>query len=150
MLILVAKAPSVNLDIINDILTLTAEERQRSFYRCTSVKGQEIKLNLKRGTTLKNGDVLMSARDETGQIAYIQIKAKPEPVITVTASEPLHLLQAAYHLGNRHIALEIQPTYLRLSPDSVLQAMLEQMPVNLTEEIVPFHPEAGAYRHGHT
>ena len=147
MLTLVAKAPLVNLDIINDILTLTAEERQRSFYRCTSFKGQEIKLNLKRGTTLKDGDVLMSAGDETGQSTYIQIKAKPEPVITVTASESIYLLQAAYHLGNRHIALEIQPTYLRLSPDPVLQAMLEKMPVNLTEEIAPFHPEAGAYSH---
>ena len=138
-----------NPDTIDDTLTLTAEERQRSFYRCTSVKGKAIKLNLKRGTTLKDGDVLMSAGDEIVPTTYIQIKAKPEPIITITASEPLYLLKAAYHLGNRHIALEIQPTYLRFSPDPVLKAMLEKMPVDLTEEIAPFHPESGAYSHDH-
>jgi urease accessory protein len=59
-------------------------------------------------------------------------------------------LKAAYHLGNRHVAVEITPTYLRLSPDPVLQTMLEQLGVEIKEEISPFQPEAGAYGHNHS
>jgi urease accessory protein len=52
-------------------------------------------------------------------------------------------------LGNRHVPVEIAPTYLRLSPDSVLKAMLEQLGVEVREEVAPFEPETGAYGHSH-
>jgi urease accessory protein len=93
---------------------------------------------------LQDGDLLQA---QTGEI--LQIVAKPEPVLTVTAKHPRHLLRAAYHLGNRHVPLEIAPTYLRLSPDPVLQHMLEQLGVAITEEMTPFYPEKGAYGHSH-
>lgn len=147
MLTLVEKITSLDPTLVADRLALTAEERQRSFYRCTSLQGTDIKLNLKRGSVLKDGDILRTASEETGQSTYILVTAKPEPVITVTASQPLDLLKAAYHLGNRHIALEVQEHYLRLSPDSVLEQMLSTMPVVITKEIEPFHPETGAYSH---
>jgi urease accessory protein len=102
-------------------------------------------LRLPRGTVLKDGDLL---RSQTGEI--IKIAAKPEPVMTVVANNPLDLLRAAYHLGNRHVSLEIATTYLRLSRDRVLQTMLERLGLTVTEEVVPFQPEIGAYhQHGH-
>ncbi|MFW6359207.1 MAG: urease accessory protein UreE [Chroococcales cyanobacterium] len=125
-------------------LSLSAEERTRSRYRFDSPTGKALFLRLPRGTILQHGDLLQS---EQGEI--LQILAKPEPVLTVTAKTPFELLRAAYHLGNRHVPLEITPDYLRLSPDSVLKRMLEQLGVTVTEEIAPFFPEIGAYGHSH-
>jgi urease accessory protein len=80
----------------------------------------------------------------------VRVIAKPEPVVTVTAHDPLSLLRAAYYLGNRHVPVEVEPNYLRFSPDSVIEAMLMPMPVQLCHEILPFFPEAGAYAtHAH-
>ncbi|MCU0532643.1 MAG: urease accessory protein UreE [Hydrococcus sp. Prado102] len=124
-------------------LSLTAEERTRSRHRFETPDAQELFLRLPRGTVLQDRDLL---RSQSGEI--IQIIAKAEPVLTVTARHPLDLLKAAYHLGNRHVSLEIAPTYLRLSPDSVLKGMLEHLGVTIIEEIAPFQPEIGAY-HGH-
>jgi urease accessory protein len=126
-------------------LTLTAEERSRSRHPFQTDAGQVVYLNLPRGMTLRNGDRLQS---ESGEVA--EIFAKPEPVITVTAKHPIDLLQAAYHLGNRHVAIEITETCLRLSPDSVLQNLLAHRGLQMIEEIAPFQPETGAYgSHNH-
>lgn len=127
-------------------LTLTAEERTRSRHYFDTNEGQGIYLRLPRGTVLQHGDILRSA---DGQM-LVRILAKPEPVLTVTAQTWLNLLRAAYHLGNRHVSLEVTETYLRLSPDPVLQAMLQQMGLQIIEETVPFQPEAGAYGQGHS
>ncbi|NJO77433.1 MAG: urease accessory protein UreE [Cyanobacteria bacterium RM1_2_2] len=127
-------------------LSLTAEERTRSrhyFETDETIDGEGVHLNLARGTVLRHGDVLRSEDGKT----LVQIVAKPEPVMTVLASTPLDLLRAAYHLGNRHVPLEVKETYLRLSPDPVLRSMLEQMGVQITEDVLPFEPEAGAYNH---
>lgn len=126
-------------------LALTAEERTRSRHHFETEQGQGLYLNLPRGTVLSHGDLL---RSDDGQV-LVRIVAKPEPVMTVIASTPLALLKAAYHLGNRHVSLEVTETYLRLSPDPVLKAMLEQLGVQVTEAVLPFQPEAGAYGHHH-
>lgn len=124
-------------------LPLTAEERQRSRARHCAPDGQVLELHLPRGTVLQDGDWLES---DTGEL-LLQIQAQPEPVLTVRADTPLALLQAAYHLGNRHVPLEITPTYLRLSPDPVLETMLNHMGLAVIPETHPFHPEPGAYGH---
>lgn len=126
-------------------LSLTAEERTRTRHRFVTPDGQSLYLRLPRGTVLQDGDLLQS---EAGDVV-IQIAAKPEPVLTVTASNAVDLLRASYHLGNRHVPLEVTLGYLRLSPDPVLQAMLEQLGVEVQEEVVPFQPETGAYGHSH-
>ncbi len=79
----------------------------------------------------------------------VQVVAKPEPVLTVTADSLLALLQAAYHLGNRHVPLEITSQYLRLAPDPVLQAMLMHLGVTVRSELAPFLPTGGVYYHSH-
>ncbi|AFZ17763.1 urease accessory protein UreE [Allocoleopsis franciscana] len=137
---------SAEVDIpVSFSLALTAEERTRTRHRFEVPEGQVIYLRLPRGTVLHNGDLLKS---EGGDVV-VRIVAKPEPVITVTSQTPVDLLRASYHLGNRHVPLEVTPHYLRLSPDPVLQAMLEQLGVAVKEEVLPFQPERGAYGHHH-
>ena len=151
-------------------MALTADERTRSRYRyrisseitdsgeavvdfsttnCVPPQPDEIYLELPRGTVLRHGDCL--GGDEHQQI--LRIVAKPESVLTVraaaSAQPDLQLLRAAYHLGNRHVALEVGTDYLRLAPDSVLEAMLHQLGVTVTAETAPFQPETGAYGHHH-
>lgn len=125
-------------------LELTADERTRSRHRFDSREGQPVYLQLPRGTVLRDGDLLQS---EDGLV--VRVLAKPEPVLTVRAETERHLLQAAYHLGNRHVPLEIQLTYLKLSPDPVLRDMLEHRGLQVVEEVQPFQPETGAYGHNH-
>jgi urease accessory protein len=126
-------------------LLLTAEERTRSRHNFTTQEGKAVYLQLPRGTVLRAGDLLT----DTAGDAIVQVVAAPEPVLTVTATHALDLLRAAYHLGNRHVALEITTYYLRLSPDPVLKSMLEKLGLQVVEEVVPFQPEMGAYHHHH-
>src|SRR6185369_17797483 len=98
------------------------------------------------------GDVLVA---EDGSL--IKVIATPQPVMVIRAcaehGSPFDLLRAAYHLGNRHVALDLQPDRLQIEPDHVLADMLRQMHLIVTEELAPFEPESGAYGgqagHGH-
>jgi urease accessory protein len=126
-------------------LALTAEERTRSRHRFETENGEVVFLRLPRGTVLRDGDILQD--EANGNL--IRVVAKPEPVLTVVASNQLLLMRAAYHLGNRHVPVEITSTYLRISPDVVLRTMLEHMGLAVTAEILPFQPELGAYGHHH-
>ncbi|WP_309733075.1 urease accessory protein UreE [Chamaesiphon sp. OTE_75_metabat_556] len=127
------------------ILSLTADERTRSRYSFITEDNTLVHLQLPRGTTLQQGDILTS---ETGEI-LVQVRAKPEQVLTLTSDDKLQLLRAAYHLGNRHVSLEISPNYLRLSPDPVLEKMSIQLGLQVVTEVAPFCPEGGAYSHHH-
>jgi urease accessory protein len=133
-------------------LALTAEERTRSRHRFETSDGQSVYLHLPRGTVLRDGDLLQGESDPTppvSTLSLVRIIAKPELVLTVKATHSLDLLRAAYHLGNRHISLEIRTTYLRFLPDPVLQSMLEHLGLEVILEEVPFEPELGAYGHHH-
>lgn len=125
-------------------LELDASDRQRSRHRFETATGVALYLRLPRGTVLQDGDLLLS---EIGD-AIVRVVAKAEPVLVVTAASPLQLLRAAYHLGNRHVPVEVTETALYLSPDPVLAAMLEQLGVEVAETVHPFQPEMGAY-HSH-
>jgi urease accessory protein len=134
--------PDASEDKIRFTLPLSAHERLKSRHRLDTPEGQSLFIHLKRGTLLQDGDILQTEAGES-----LKIVAKPEPVLTVTASDRHLLLRAAYHLGNRHVPVEITPDYLRLEPDPVLQQMLEQLGVEVKAEIQPFYPEIGAYHH---
>lgn len=146
MLTFTQRLSEVDVDItVSFILSLTAFERTRTRHRFETPDGQSLYLRLPRGTVLHDGDLLQSEQDNV----VIRIAAKPEPVLTVTSQTNLDLLRASYHLGNRHVPLEVTASYLRLSPDPVLQTMLEQLGLEVKEEVVPFQPEIGAYGHNH-
>jgi urease accessory protein len=127
--------------VATDRLSLTAEERSRSRHPHLTEGGQEVYLQLKRGTNLRHGDRLQAEADEL----IVEIIAKPEQVMVVTAVHSLDLLQAAYHLGNRHVPLEITDDRLYLLPDPVLQDLLHQRGLSVTIADRPFQPQAGAY-----
>jgi urease accessory protein len=145
MLTLTQRQPPNPHTVVTHTLALTAEERTRSRHRFSTEDGEEIFLRLPRGTVLKDSDILV----DENQSSFIRIIAKPEPVVTAVAPTPLLLLRAAYHLGNRHVPVEVTPNYLRLSPDAVLQAMLTQLGLEIQAEIAPFQPELGAYGNHH-
>ncbi|MEG3847046.1 urease accessory protein UreE [Microcoleus sp. herbarium19] len=131
--------------VVSFSLPMTADDRTRSRHRFETDAKEVVNLRLPRGTVLRDRDLLES---EDGS-CLVLVRAKPEPVLTARASTGLLLMRAAYHLGNRHVALEVADNYLRFSPDSVLQGMLEKMGLEVTAEIVPFQPDMGAYGHSH-
>ncbi len=139
-----AGPPRITLSLTIVLRTNYAEERTRSRFRYTTADGRTVLLRLPRGTVLRHGDLLGGE-----MVEVLQIAALPEPVLTVTAKTPLELLRVAYHLGNRHVPLEIAPTYLRLSKDPVLSQMLYSLGVEVTAGVLPFQPEPGAYGHPH-
>lgn len=141
MLTLTKIKPAKGDALINLTLALTAEERTRSRHRFDTVEGQMVYLSLPRGTVLQDGDLLQDA----GETTIVRVCAKLEQVLTVTTTNSLALLKAAYHLGNRHVPVEISPHYLRLAPDPVLQKMLERLNLQIISELQPFYPQQGAY-----
>lgn len=126
-------------------LELPFELRQKCRLRTRLATGEEVGLFLERGRVLRGGDRLLA---QDGRV--VQVVARPEAVLDVTGDSALSLLRAAYHLGNRHVQLQIEPDRLRLLDDYVLRAMLEQLGgVQLQACVAPFEPEAGAYGGGH-
>ena len=135
--VLVKRASQVELDW---------DLRQRSRFDTTDSMGRSLGVFLPRGSAVRGGDVLVA---EDGSL--IVVKAAVQPVLVVRHC-PQHgssfdLLRAAYHLGNRHVALELKPEHLKLEPDHVLADMLRAMHLIVTEEQAAFEPEAGAYAH---
>ena len=98
---------------------------------------------LPRGTVLRGNDRL---RAENGLV--IEVRAAPEEVSTAFSRAPLLLARACYHLGNRHVALQIGDTWVRYLHDHVLDAMVESLGLKVFFETAPFEPETGAY-HAH-
>ena len=140
--VLVKRAAQVELDW---------DLRQRSRFEATDSLGRSLGVFLPRGTTARGGDVLVA---EDGSL--VRMLAAPQPVLVVRAcaahGTPFDLLRAAYHLGNRHVALELKPDHLKLEPDPVLADMLRQQHLIVSEALAAFEPEGGAYGqggHGH-
>lgn len=134
---------------------LTWDVRQKSRFEATDSSGRHLGVFLPRGLAVRGDDVLVA---EDGSL--IRVVAAPQSVLvvkhSVTHGSPFDLVRAAYHLGNRHVALHLEPDSLRLEPDHVLADMLTQMGLVVTEATVAFEPESGAYgqqrgihSHGH-
>jgi urease accessory protein len=126
-------------------LHLNFEARSKSRLRCFSAEGEDVGLFLERGQPpLHDGEFLEA---EDGRI--VRVCAKPEQLLHVTCSSAFELTRAAYHLGNRHVALQVGDGWLRLLDDYVLKAMLEQLGAHTETLEAPFQPEHGAYGGGH-
>ena len=125
-------------------LTLPFELRQKSRLKATLDNGIEVGLMLQRGGLLRGGDLL---RAEDGMT--IKIIAAAESVSKVTHDEPLMLMRASYHLGNRHVPLQITENYLCYTHDHVLDEMVKGLGLQVECVMAPFEPEGGAYGGGH-
>jgi urease accessory protein len=126
-------------------LLLPFDQRSKSRLRTMLDNGEEIGLFLERGSVLRGGDLLAC---DDGRI--VEVVAAPETVSTVRSHDSLHLTRAAYHLGNRHVALQIGAGWLRYQHDYVLDDMVRGLGLSVETEQAPFEPEAGAYgSHSH-
>lgn len=123
---------------------LSWDLRQKSRFDAVDSAGRQLGFMLPRGTLLRGGDVAVV---EDGSL--VRVQAAPQAVLVVrTCPEhgtPRDLLRAAYHLANRHVALELQTDHLKLEPDHVLAEMLQSMHLVVSEEQGAFEPEGGAY-----
>jgi urease accessory protein len=127
------------------ILTLDHNQRRRARLRVPLPNGTAVAIALPRGVALKEGDRLRS--DPSGLVA--RVRAAPEHV-SVVETEDQHLLaRAAYHLGNRHVALRIERGRLIYVKDHVLDGMCRELGLRVSEQLLPFEPEAGGYAGGH-
>jgi len=128
-------------------LALTAQERTSLRGRRRTTCGRELVLQLPRGAALEPGELLAPASADG---PLVRVAAAPEPLLQVRSPEPLALLQAAYHLGNRHVAMELHADRLLLLHDSVLADLLRRRGLEVQPLQAPFCPEPGAYdAHGH-
>jgi urease accessory protein len=129
-------------------LELDWDVRQKSRFDATDSVGRALGVFLPRGSVVRGGDVLVA---EDGSL--IRVLAAPQTVLRVTACAehggPADLPRAAYHLGNRHVQLEVKPDHLQLEPDPVLADMLRAMHLIVREVQAPFEPEGGAYAAAH-
>jgi urease accessory protein len=128
-------------------ITLDWDVRQKSRFATTDSSGRELGIFLARGTVVRGGDVLVA---EDGSL--VRVIAAPQPVLVITAcaqhGTPFDLTRAAYHLGNRHVPIELQPDHLKIEPDHVLADMLRAMHLTVVADNAAFEPESGAYAAG--
>jgi len=118
--------------------------RQKSRFDATDSQGRQIGVFLPRGTAVRGGDVLVA---EDGSL--VRVIAAPQPVLRITHctahGTPFDLTRAAYHLGNRHVPIELKPDHLKIEPDHVLADMLRSMHLIVVAVEEAFEPEGGAY-----
>ena len=142
--VLLKRAATVELDW---------DVRQKSRFETTDSQGRQVGVFLPRGTVVRGGDVLIA---EDGSLIKVVAAAQPVLVITHCSQHgsAFDLTRAAYHLGNRHVPIELTPTHLKIEPDHVLAQMLNAMHLIVRAAQEPFEPESGAYAahgaHGHS
>ena len=133
----------------SETLLLPFESRCKSRLRTRLASGEEVGLFLERGRLLRGGDRLLG---KDGRI--IEVVATAEALMEAQSADPLQLARAAYHLGNRHVAVQVLPGSLRFARDHVLGEMVRGLGLPVSEIEAPFEPEAGAYGahggHGHS
>jgi len=125
-------------------VVLDWDTRQKSRFDTDDSQGRQLGVFLPRGTVVRGGDVLVA---EDGSL--IKVIAQPQPVMRITPcadhGSPFDLVRAAYHLGNRHVQIELTPEHLQIEPDHVLAEMLKMMHLDVAELLASFEPEGGAY-----
>jgi urease accessory protein len=125
----------------SDSLTLPFDLRQKSRFLTKLDSGKEIALVLPRGRVLRGGDRVTAADGRE-----VEIVAAPEKLLHIESAE---LARVAYHLGNRHVPLQIGATFLRIAEDHVLEELARKLGARVSRIEAPFEPEAGAYGHQH-
>jgi urease accessory protein len=118
------------------------EQRQKSRLRVKLENGEEIALILPRGKVLRGGDRVAATDGRE-----VEIVAAPEKLLHI---ESAGLARVAYHLGNRHVALQVGEGFLRIAEDHVLEEMARKLGARVSHVEAPFEPEAGAYGHDHS
>ena len=122
-------------------LILPFEQRQKSRLRARLENGEEVALILPRGKVLRGGERVTATDGRE-----VEIVAAPEKLLHIESTE---LARVAYHLGNRHVPLQVGQGFLRIAEDHVLEEMARKLGARVSHVEAPFEPEAGAYGHQH-
>ena len=125
-------------------LMLPFDSRQKSRLRTQLDSGEEVGLMLPRGEILRGGDLVVAS---DGRV--VEVIAQPEEVLHITCKAAEDLTRAAYHLGNRHVPVQVGEGFLRIAADHVLEDMLKGLGATTQPVCAAFEPEAGAYGGGH-
>lgn len=127
-------------EVATDQIELSFDARCRSRLRVHSAHGQDCGIFLERGTVLRGGDKLLGA-DGT----VFEVIAAPEALMEASGPDPLAIAKAAYHLGNRHVAVHLMPDRIRFAADAVLGEMVQGLGLQVLAISDAFEPERGAY-----
>jgi urease accessory protein len=127
-----------------DCVALDAQERHRRRIVLTAERGTTFLLDLPYATALRDGDGFLL---DDG--AIVRVTVRPEPLVEIAALSPQHLARLAWHIGNRHIDVQIVGDRLRIRRDHVIEDMLRGLGALLQPIDAPFDPESGAYGHHH-
>jgi urease accessory protein len=127
-----------------DRVTLASEDRHRRRLVMTGEAGTRFLLDLPQAVMLRDGDGLVL---DDGSI--VRVVGKPEPLVEIAAPDEAARLRIAWHIGNRHVEVQVVGDRLRIRRDHVLEAMLTGLGATLTPLEAAFDPEQGAYAHGH-
>ncbi|MBN0988943.1 urease accessory protein UreE [Amphritea pacifica] len=129
--------------VVYTTVVLSQEQRDRGRLKLTGENGEEIRLFLERGKPLQVGEYLKTS---CGKL--IKVEGAVEPVTHAQCDDWHTFARACYHLGNRHVKLQVGERWLRMQPDHVLEEMLELLGLTLSHQEAIFVPESGAYSHG--
>ncbi|MFM2482077.1 urease accessory protein UreE [Celerinatantimonas sp. YJH-8] len=134
-------------DPAREVLTKVAldyEQRDKGRQKLVAENGEELRLFLERGKVLQIGELLEA---KTGEL--VRVIGAIEEVCEARCEDWQTFAKACYHLGNRHVRLQVGDRWLRMKPDHVLEQMLELLGLKLSHSQQIFEPESGAYSHGH-
>ena len=131
-------------DATHDSVILDSDTREKGRFKTTSSAGMEVRVFLDRGKTLAIGEVL---KTECGKL--IAICGAEEALVKASCDDWETFSKACYHLGNRHVKIQVGERWLRIKPDYVLEEMLTLLGLTIEAETAVFIPESGAYTGGH-
>jgi len=129
---------------VRGTLELPFDRRQKSRQRAVLASGEEVAIVMPRGMVLRGGDWVVAS-----DARVIQVVAQAEHILHVECASAEELARVAYHLGNRHVPVQVGPGWLRLLADHVLEQMVGGLGARVTRLEAPFEPEAGAYAPHH-
>ena len=128
---------------LEGVVVLDFDARQKHRFLAKLEGGGELAVELPRGSVLADGDYL-----ETGENAGVLVRAAAEELSVAYAADALLVARVAYHLGNRHVALQIERTCVKYRHDHVLDDLCRRLSAEVSFESGPFSPEGGAYGRG--
>ncbi len=131
--------------VVTDNIKLDYLQREKGRFKITSAAGHEVRLFLERGKVLQPNEILKSACGHELMVVYAE-----EEVMTAMADSWKVFSQVCYHMGNRHVRLQVGERWIRFKPDHVLRELAERFGLTVTEHSAVFTPEAGAYAAGHS
>ena len=132
--------PAADTAPVDGCVLLNYAQREKARQHAVLETGEQIAINIKRGQIMRGGDLLKSRQGRC-----VSVQAAPESVSTVYCEDGLQLTRIAYHLGNRHVWLQVGGGWLRYLHDHVLDDMVRGLGGEVVVEDAPFEPEAGAY-----